>query len=248
MVFPLERFRWATIPSSKQNTDVNGKHTQAPGLGGGHPASGGGAPPCPLAAPLWAGGASGRARGPHWGTDPRSPAGTRDGQRRAGGRGGPAAVTQRRGAPGCDRYFLFPRRRRGCWCVRAWPGGAGRRHPWTGGEAAAGGDTPREGPRRPPGPAATAPPLSFPALPILPLSSPPGGEAGTCCGSPPLPASRRKSPDAAGAAARTQPQPRPRTRTRAPVAARSGTAGPGKAQSQRPGAPGTSAPAAGRPS
>lgn len=36
-VFRLERFRWATIPSSKQNTDVNGKHTQALGLGDGAP-------------------------------------------------------------------------------------------------------------------------------------------------------------------------------------------------------------------
>lgn len=64
-VFPLERFRWAMIPSSKQNTDVNGKHTQALGWVMVRPASGDKAPPCPPAGPLCcpgpARGASGRA-------------------------------------------------------------------------------------------------------------------------------------------------------------------------------------------
>lgn len=105
-VLPLERFIWAVIPSSKQNTDVNGKHTQALGWVTVRTASGHRAPPCcPQVR------SAARAEPSTGAGVPCRETGRAEKSR---GRGGLAAVTQRRGAPGSDRYFLFPCRRRGC--------------------------------------------------------------------------------------------------------------------------------------
>lgn len=105
-----------------------------------------------------------------------------------------------------------------CWCVPAWAGGDGRRHPWTGGAAAAGGGTPKEGARRPPRPATTAPPLPCRALPSPPL--PTWGRGRHLRREPapawphrprPRPAGNRPTRRERPQRTRSQPQPRPQS-------------------------------------
>lgn len=265
-VFPLERFRWAMIPSSKQHTDVNGKHTQALGWVTVRAASGGRAPPCPPVAPLCCLGPA-RVPGPEPGADPggraRVPAGRRDRQRKPGGAGRPRRGDSAARSTGLRPVFpvrLPPPRVSGVW---AWAGAAGRRQPWTGGAAAAGGGTPKEGARRPPRAAATASPLPSSSLPhpssSLPspahLGARPAPAAGARPGvaAPPPPAPRRKSPGSAGAATAdpdlaSASSPAPASAPHSNSTAQSLPApGQGKAQPQRRGASGISAPAAGRP-
>lgn len=221
----------------------------------------------PTAGPLSGAGCRGQSRGPDPGDRAAVPCRETGRAERSWGAGRPCRGDSAARSTGLRPVFpvpLPPPRVLVCAGVAR---GAGRRHPWTGGAAAAGGGTPKEGVPCPPRPAATAPPLWFSALLILPLSSPPGGEAGTCGGSPPrrghaalarapqeiarLGGSDHSGPGRGpgpGPSLGPSPSPSlgPALGTDAPVASRSGTTGQSKAQSQRQGASGTSAPAAGR--
>lgn len=123
-------------------------------------------------------------------------------------------MTQRRGAPGCDRYFLFPCRRRGCWCVRAWAGGEGEGTLGPEGRQPQVGARLRRGraarPVRPPlpHPCRPLPSPSFPSPPHLGARPAPAAGARPGVAAPPPPAPRRKSPDSAGAAT-ADPDPAP---------------------------------------